>query len=158
MNIGSFRQRFVLNYLKYYQLTMELPIKTQAIIYCRIKDGHKYLILKRSEIDGGYWQPVVGTVKEEESIIQCMLREIGEEVGIKEVVEVSKQLYNFSWERDDQVYLEFVYAIEIDEKASITLSEEHDEYLWLDFNDAVKKVKYDSNKQSIMIVEKMLRN
>jgi len=137
---------------------MELPIKTQAIVYCRTNEGHKYLILKRSEIDGGYWQPVVGTVKEEESIIQCMLREIEEEAGINDVIQVSKQLYNFSWERENQVYLEFVYAIEIDEKTSITLSEEHDEYLWLNYEDAVEKVKYESNKKSITIVEKMLMN
>lgn len=137
---------------------MELPIKTQAIVYCRTDEDHKYLILKRSEIDGGYWQPVVGTVKEEESIIQCMLREIEEEAGIKDVIQVSKQLYNFSWERDEQVYLEFVYAIEVDEKSAINLSEEHDEYLWLNYKDAVEKVKYDSNKRSITIVEKMLTN
>ncbi|MCA9380281.1 NUDIX pyrophosphatase [Candidatus Dojkabacteria bacterium] len=137
---------------------MELPIKTQAIVYCRTDEDHKYLILKRSEIDGGYWQPVVGTVKEEESIIQCMLREIEEEAGIKDVIQVSKQLYNFSWERDEQVYLEFVYAIEVDEKSAINLSEEHDEYLWLNYKDAVEKVKYESNKKSITIVEKMLMN
>lgn len=137
---------------------MELPIKTQAIVYCRTDEDHKYLILKRSEIDGGYWQPIVGTVKEKESIIQCMLREIEEEVGISDVMQVSKQLYNFSWEREEQVYLEFVYAIEVDEKSAIKLSEEHDEYLWLNFEDAVEKVKYDSNKRSITIVEKMLTN
>lgn len=137
---------------------MELPIKTQAIVYCRTDEDHKYLILKRSEIDGGYWQPIVGTVKEKESIIQCMLREIEEEVGISDVMQVSKQLYNFSWEREEQVYLEFVYAIEVDEKSAIKLSEEHDEYLWLNFEDAVEKVKYNSNKRSITIVEKMLTN
>lgn len=135
---------------------MELPIKIQAIVYCRGKNGHKYLIIKRSENDGGYWQPITGTVSEEESIIQSMLREIEEEVGIKDIIKISKQLYNFSWERDKQVYLEFVYAIEVKENASVKLSHEHVDYGWLDYDDAVEKVKYASNKNSIKIVEKLL--
>lgn len=108
---------------------MELPIKTQAIVYYTNNNGHKYLIIKRSENDGGYWQPITGTVKEEESILQSLLREIEEEVGIKDIIEISKQLYNFSWERNNQVYLEFVYAIEVKENTSIKLSHEHVDYL-----------------------------
>ena len=41
---------------------MELPIKVQGVIYSKKNDKTEYLIIKRCESDGGFWQGVTGTL------------------------------------------------------------------------------------------------
>ncbi len=62
---------------------MELPIKTQGIIFKKENDIIKYLLLKRTEKDGGFWQPMTGTLNDGESLKECLMRELEEETGIE---------------------------------------------------------------------------
>ena len=62
---------------------MELPIKVQGVIYAEGNKKRNYLIIKRREKDGGFWQGVTGTVEEGELLTDCLTREIKEELGIE---------------------------------------------------------------------------
>jgi len=52
---------------------------------------------------------------------------------------------------------EFSYGVEAKSKA-LKISNEHTEYLWMDAESAMKKLKYDSNKSAIWELDYRLKN
>ena len=62
----------------------ELPIKVQGIVYRQRRGGDvEILLLKRSEEDGGFWQMLTGTMEMNESVEECLVRELWEETGVR---------------------------------------------------------------------------
>ena len=45
-------------------------------------------MLKRILEKGGFWQPITGNVREGETFKEAAMREIGEETGISEILEL----------------------------------------------------------------------
>ena len=69
------------------------------VIVFKIVDGVPlYLLLKRQPHRGGFWQPVTGGVEEGEDLKETALRELNEETGITEVLEVISDLHYFEFE------------------------------------------------------------
>jgi dATP pyrophosphohydrolase len=130
--------------------TRELPIKLEGILFTRVDDEIKYLVLHRRPEEGNFWQPLTGTLNSDESIIDCLYREIAEELGFgkMEVVGLTDEVYRFEWKRDDQTFLEFVYGVELSFEQNITLSNEHDEYKWCSFDEAISILGRDNNKKA----------
>ena len=136
----------------------ELPIKLEGIIYRTINDRIEYLLIKRTPEDGGFWQPVTGTLEDGENLINCLKREISEEIGITEILRISDILHTFNWEKKDgTVITEYVYAVEIKNDSIITLSpNEHDDYIWLPYSEAKDTLLTDNNKESLRIINGFL--
>lgn len=80
---------------------MELPIKVQGVIYAEENKKRDYLIIKRRENDGGFWQGVTGTVEEGELLVECLIREIKEELGVKkeDIAKISQILQTIQWKK-----------------------------------------------------------
>ncbi len=125
----------------------ELPIKVELIVFKREENFCSFLLLKRSPEDGGFWQPITGTLEMEESIRQCMLRELEEETGIGEVLNVSEEIHRFSWQKKDYTVVEMVYGVEVPHQ-DITLSREHTEYRWCGFDEAMQLLEKENNKNA----------
>lgn len=106
--------------------------KVQGIIYHKTDSAISILGLHRTPDEGGFWQPLTGTVEEGESYLDCLVRELGEETGITEaeVISIEGPINSFEWSRNDTLYKEEVYAVCVAQEASITLCEEHDEHKW----------------------------
>jgi len=130
--------------------TTELPIKLEGILFTRVDDEIKYLVLHRRPEEGNFWQPLTGTLNSDESIIDCLYREIEEELGFgkTEVIGLTDEVYRFEWKRGDQTILEFVYGVELSFDQNITLSNEHDEYKWCSFDEAISILGRDNNKKA----------
>ena len=130
--------------------TRELPIKLEGILFTRVDDEIKYLVLHRRPEEGNFWQPLTGTLNSDESIIDCLYREIEEELGFgkTEVIGLTDEVYRFEWKRGDQTILEFVYGVELSFDQNITLSNEHDEYKWCSFDEAISILGRDNNKKA----------
>ncbi len=66
--------------------TVELPgIKETHVVSCLVRDGNRYLILKRSEHVGtfqGYWAAVSGFVEDGETPDQTAVKELREETSL----------------------------------------------------------------------------
>ena len=136
----------------------ELPLKIEAIIYT-IKDGSiEYLLIKRTPEDGGFWQPVTGTVHDGERLVDCLTREIQEETGITKIDNVSDCLYRFDWQRKSgERLLEFVYAVKVPADSKIILApDEHEDYKWCSFNEALDTLCTDNNKKSFEVINQHL--
>ena len=134
---------------------MELPIKVQGVIYAEENKKRDYLIIKRCKKDGGFWQGVTGTVKEGELLVRCLIREIKEELGVEkeDITKISQILQTIQWKKQNGfVITEYVYAVQINRRQKIQLSDEHVEYKWCDFNEAYDALGKENNKNTLKLV------
>ena len=120
--------------------------------------GLEYLMLKRSEKKGGFWQPITGGVKlsEGESVVSAMYREIREEIGVEksEIVRVVPDVYFFNWiqDRNPEDVLnvsEYVFGVEVAGSELISIGIEHIDKRWCGFGESLDLLKYDSNKEGL---------
>ena len=138
---------------------MELPIKVQGVMYSKNNDKIEYLIIKRSEKDGGFWQGVTGTLEEGEKLKECLIREIKEELGIVNINNISEIEETIQWAKKTGFMItEYVFSVELDRNINITLSEEHDDYKWCDFNDSYQLLGKDNNKNTLKMINEKLTN
>ena len=138
---------------------MELPIKVQGVMYSKTNDKIEYLIIKRSEKDGGFWQGVTGTLEEGEKLKECLIREIKEELGIVNINKISEIEETIQWAKKTGFMItEYVFSVELDRNINVTLSEEHNDYKWCDFNEAYQWLGKDNNKNTLKMINEKLNN
>ena len=117
----------------------------------------KYLILKRMKHWKG-WEFPKGGIEKNETLNQTVKREIFEETG-KKALKIKriniKGKYNYKRkypdrpEYDGQSYI--LFAVKIN-KGRIKIGDEHSDYIWLKFKDAVKKLTFRNQKKCLKIV------
>ena len=127
----------------------ELPIKIELIVFTRVTGILRFLLLKRSPEDGDFWQPMTGTLEINETIPQCRIRELHEETGIDEVVSITDEIYRFSWQKKDYTVVEMVYGVEVSHQ-DVTLSQEHTEYRWCNFDETMQVLEKENNKKAFL--------
>jgi len=122
------------------------------------QDGHiDYAVFKRR--DGEYWQFIAGGGENTEKPIESAKREAFEESGISpkseyiildscNTVPVEGVTEEFTWGKDVYVIPEYTFGVKLDSD-TITLSREHTEYRWVSYEDAVRMLKWDSNKNAL---------
>ena len=59
---------------------------------------------------------------------------------------------------DTYVIPEYAFAVEIRNDDNIQLSNEHKEYKWVEYDEAIKKLKYDSNKTALWELNERIKN
>ena len=136
---------------------MRLP-KQVLIIPYRITNGvAEFCIFKRKDLE--FWQWISGGVEDfDENILAAAKREILEETGVKDVeltelecvtkIPVVNIVKEFRWGNDIFYADEYSFSVKFD-NIEIQLSEEHNRYSWVSYEEARKKLKYDSNKSAL---------
>lgn len=115
-----------------------------AVIFDRNKD-YSFLILKKKGAWIG-WQFVQGAIDKGETPEQAVIREVQEETGLK-TISIAKKLsykkdYWFKWEGEKvHKFLEF-FLVKADRSEKVTTSEEHSEYKWCSYKDALAEIKF----------------
>lgn len=122
----------------------------QVVVYRRIGDTAEILVLKRNRVRGGFWSLVNGTVELGETDAECRGRELREETGVKEVMYWTSQLHSFVFLNSNSTCTVVVFGAEISHDAEIVINEEHSEFLWLDFDRAVARVKFVEDANSVL--------
>lgn len=135
-----------------------------AIVYQKDKLTEKasYLILKR-KLHWKGWEFPKGAAEKNESLEQAVRREVREETGLKPVkirrFRVSGR-YGYSRRfKDRQGYIGQSYVL-----FSVRVSggkirldkREHSAHVWLDFPEAIRKLKYKNQKKCLKIVNRVL--
>lgn len=136
---------------------MRLPYQILAIPYKIIKDNILCCILHRADID--QWQFIAGGGENKEKPIEAARREIFEEVGIeiKNIIQLDTmcsipvncicEKHRKNWSGNTYVIPEYSFAFECE--SEILLSNEHTEYLWVDYKRANELLTFDSNKTAL---------
>jgi len=129
-----------------------LPIIIQNIVYRKNGEDFEVLLLKRSPDRGGFWNVVNGTFEFGETIPQCRERELFEETGIKKILQWSDELNRFSFKYiDGYVVVVLVYSVEVSSNQEVAINEEHTEYKWVSFDEAINLMKFEDDKKGLQI-------
>jgi len=113
-----------------------------AILYRESPSGKLYLLLN---YPSGHWDFVKGNIEKGETFKQTTLREIREETGITDVsfVEGFQNKVEYHYQRDGElVHKEVVFFLAKTATEHVEISYEHLGFIWLKFNDALKKLTY----------------
>ena len=136
------------------------------LIGCRIvevcvfrfeRDRPWYLLLHRSrteKIYPGLWQFISGSIDLNESALDAAFRELQEETGIKPfafwVVPFVNSFYDHNY---DAVNLSPLFAAQVEAGLDPKLSDEHFEFGWYPYEEALKKLVWPGQKQGLRIVQ-----
>ena len=113
-----------------------------AILYRQSSVGNLYLLLN---YPSGHWDFVKGNIEKGEKLKETVLREIKEETGILDVdfVEGYENKVEYHYQRDGKlIHKEVVFFLAKTKTENVKLSHEHLGFVWLDFNNASKKLTY----------------
>jgi bis(5'-nucleosidyl)-tetraphosphatase len=130
-----------------------------GFVLFREENGRReYLLL---HYPGGHFDFPKGHIEEGESEKEAAGRELTEETGITKfnILDGYRHVINYVYRRGPDLSSKDVifFLAETPEK-EITISDEHQGYLWLSYMDAYKKLSFDSAKTLILKAETLLSN
>lgn len=132
-----------------------------AVIFRRAGKNIFYLIL-HYHFKGDYWDFPRGNIEKRETAQQAAAREIKEETGIGEkdfkFVEgfLEKSTWFYQW-KGERVFKQAKYFLAETNKKDVKISDEHLEFEWLEFDDALKQLTYDNGRQVLKAAHKFLQ-
>jgi len=126
-----------------------------AILYLDSTDDKLFLLLN---YPSGHWDFVKGNIEKDENLKQTVLREIKEETGISQVnfVDDFEDKIEYYYQRDGElVHKEVIFFLATTTTREVTLSDEHLDYTWLTFSDAIKKLTYKSAQKLLRKIKEL---
>lgn len=145
---------------------MRAPFQILAIPYKIIDNLPVYCVFHRADFD--QWQFISGGGEDDETPLQAAIREIYEEGGINvdNILELKSmcyiptdifpEKYLHNWAENTYVVPEYSFGFHC--KEDIKLSHEHVECIWLKYEEACSKLKWDSNRTALYELHCRLRN
>lgn len=117
-------------------------------VLCRIKENNdiKYLILNYNY---GHWDFPKGNIEQGETEIDTVHREISEETGITDlkILEGFREQISYRYRKKSKLLTKAViYYLAETQSDKITLSFEHINYQWLDYEQSLKKLSFENSK------------
>ncbi len=142
---------------KMLEAKIRAPYQVLAIPF-KVEDGvAKFAVFKRA--DGNVWQFIAGGGTEGEEPFEAVKREAAEESGLTQIrwmtlssvgqipVEAINESCRVHWDKTLTHIPEYAYAFETEGEA--TLSSEHTEYKWLEYDEALERLTFESNKAAL---------
>ena len=121
--------------------------KSAGIVLFRNNSSkNEFLLLNYPQ---GHWDFVKGKVEQNETSHETAIRETREETGITNIefidgFEESVE-YDFRFKKED-IHKKVIFFLAKTDEKNIKLSHEHNDYLWLEYNDALKKTTFENAK------------
>lgn len=144
---------------------MRMPYQILVLPFIREKGRCYYALFKRKDMDA--WQGIAGGGEEGEKPIEAAKREAHEETGIShksKMVQLSSatcipvvDVSGFIWGEDVLVIPEFSFGVELMSKI-IKISHEHSAYKWFTYDEAMRELKWDSNKTALWELNYRIQN
>lgn len=129
----------------------------RAVVFLKNSDMTKFLLLHKVDPDKQWWQTVAGGWESPESFKDGAIRETVEETGLKPI-----QVYDLEYEPEfmnskGEACQDHFFAIEV-KSDSVTISGEHDDYLWAVLDEALAILGYRSDMEGIRKTNDLVSN
>lgn len=136
---------------------MRAPFQILAIPYRIVNESPLYCVFRRADFD--QWQFIAGGGENYETPLNAAKREAFEEGGAKSdkwielkslsyiPVEVISENHRQYWDKDTYVIPEYSFGFEFN--GEIKVSHEHIECIWVTYEKAIQKLKWDSNRTAL---------
>ena len=140
--------------------------QTLIILYKKEQNEILYAIFYRTSHP--IWQFILGGGEGGKSIFETVIREIGEETSIninkEDIIELDSKSSipvvnitgDYTWGKDVYVVPEYTFAVNVKD-LDIKLSDEHKEFKWVRYEEAMEKLNYDSNKTALWELNERLK-
>ena len=116
------------------------------VLFRNDSDKNEFLLLNYPQ---GHWDFVKGKIEQNETSHETALRETKEETGITNIEFVDgfeeSVEYDFRFKKED-IHKKVIFFLAKTNEKNIKLSHEHSDYLWLEYNDALKKTTFENAK------------
>jgi 8-oxo-dGTP pyrophosphatase MutT (NUDIX family) len=142
------------------------PRSVQVVLYAEEGDRRLYLLLKRVEEHGGFWQSVTGSLEGGETYRQAAVREVREETGLvcregellglhlTNVFEIAPQ-WLFQYAPGVTHNEEVCFAVPV-QRGEVRLdAREHVAFAWLGYEPALALFRWESNRKALRIAERL---
>ena len=131
---------------------------TGIVLFRNDSDKNEFLLLNYPQ---GHWDFVKGKVEEGETPHETASRETKEETGILDIefiggFEESVE-YDFRFKKEN-IHKKVIFFLAKTNEKNIKLSHEHNDYLWLEYNDALKKTTFENAKNVLTKANEFLSN
>ena len=116
------------------------------VLFRNDSDKNEFLLLNYPQ---GHWDFVKGKIEQNETSHETALRETKEETGITNIKFVDgfeeSVEYDFRFKKEN-IHKKVIFFLAKTNEKNIKLSHEHNDYLWLEYNDALKKTTFENAK------------
>ena len=138
---------------------MMIEEKSAGTIIYREEERGKYFLLLH--YPSGHWDYVKGKMEENETTHETTKREAKEETGISDLEFVNnfeeKIEYNFRYD-GKLIHKQVIFFLAKTNTKEISISHEHLDYIWLEFDDALKKITYQNAKRILTKAKNLLES
>jgi 8-oxo-dGTP pyrophosphatase MutT (NUDIX family) len=112
-------------------------------------NSNKVLLLQHPDTTtSGHWDFPKGHVEKGEDEIQTALRELKEETGIDKV-KIIDDFHNLISYSKETILKEVVFFLGITNQEKVSISSEHQNFLWLEYESAYERLTYDNSKKTL---------
>ena len=128
------------------------------VLFRNNSDKNEFLLLNYPQ---GHLDFVKGKIEQNETLHEAAIRETREETGITNIefidgFEESVE-YDFRFKRED-IHKKVIFFLAKTDEKNIKLSHEHNDYLWLEYSDALKKTTFENAKNVLTKANEFLSN
>jgi dATP pyrophosphohydrolase len=137
--------------------SMKTNNQVEVIVFKKENGNILFLLLKRSSKKGGFWQPITGNVRVDETFENAALRELKEETEIASIKRIMDTGFSFEFFDDNRQQHEKVFGVEVATDTKVIISAEHTEFVWVTAEKALNEyLKYPGNKKGIEALQKKI--
>ena len=136
---------------------MRTETSAGIVLFRNISNENEFLLLNYPQ---GHWDFIKGKMEKNETPRETALRETKEETGISDIefidgFEESVE-YDFRFNNENIHKKVILFLARTEPLQTVSLSHEHNDYLWLAYNDALKKTTYGNAKNVLSKANELL--
>ena len=117
------------------------------VLFQNFHGTNRFLLLNYPQ---GHWDFIKGKMEHDETPHETARREAGEETGITDIEFIDGFEESVEYEfrfNNDLIQKKVVFFLAKTNISKISLSHEHRDFVWLEYEDAMKKVTFDNAKK-----------